>query len=191
MKLLEEKIRAEGRVLPGNVLKVDSFLNHQIDPQLMLEIGKAFAQAFRDKGITKILTLESSGIAPATMAGLALNVPVVFGRKKQSLTLVDNLYTTEIYSYTKQETTNISVSKDYIRTGDTVLVIDDFLANGQAALGLIDIVNQTGANLAGIGIVIEKAFQKGGQMLRDKGYRVESLAMVESLSETEGVKFRA
>ncbi|WP_077603389.1 xanthine phosphoribosyltransferase [Oceanobacillus sojae] len=189
MDLLKEKIVAEGKVLSDAVLKVDAFLNHQIDPVLMKEIGKEFANRFRDKKITKILTLESSGIAPAAMAGLELGVPVIFARKRQSLTLTDNLLTAEVYSFTKQTTSKVSVSHDFIKEGDNLLIIDDFLANGQAALGLIDIAEQAKAAVAGIGIVIEKGFQEGGQALREKGMTVESLAIIESL-ENKQVAFK-
>ncbi|WP_029271354.1 xanthine phosphoribosyltransferase [Virgibacillus alimentarius] len=182
MKLLKQKILNEGKVLSDTVLKVDSFLNHQVDPQLMLNVGETFTNLFSSEGITKILTLESSGIAPSTMAGLKLRVPVIFARKRKSLTLVDDLYSANIYSFTKKETNEISVSKDYISSNDTVLIIDDFLANGQAALGLLDIVEQAGASLAGFGIVIEKGFQNGGNLLRERGIRVESLANIASLS---------
>lgn len=181
MELLIEKIKNEGVVLSSSVLKVDSFLNHQIDPQLMLEIGKEFAQRFAHCGITKILTIESSGIAPAVMTGLQLNVPVVFARKRKSLTLVNNLMTASVYSFTKEETSEISVSNQYLSENDKVLIIDDFLANGQAALGLAEIADKARASIAGIGIVIEKGFQDGGSLLRDKGYRVESLATISSL----------
>jgi len=183
VKKLQQKIMEDGQVLDGSVLKVDSFLNHQIDPTLMQDIGKEFSVRFADAGITKILTLESSGIAPSVMAGIELGVPVIFGRKRQSLTLVDHLYTTTVYSYTKKTTNEISISKEYITEDDVVLIIDDFLANGQAALGLIDIVQQTGATLAGIGIVIEKGFQDGGELLRHRGYRVESLATIKELTD--------
>ncbi|WNS73967.1 xanthine phosphoribosyltransferase [Bacillus sp. DTU_2020_1000418_1_SI_GHA_SEK_038] len=185
MELLKNKIKEEGIVLSENVLKVDSFLNHQIDPQLMYEIGKEFANRFRNEGITKILTLESSGIAPSVMAGLQLNVPVIFARKRKSLTLINELYTSTVYSFTKQESNEISISTKYLEADDRVLIIDDFLANGQAALGLIDMVKQANAKIAGIGIVIEKGFQDGGNNLRKDGYRVESLAIVSSLGNGE------
>ncbi|MCA1027172.1 xanthine phosphoribosyltransferase [Cytobacillus kochii] len=185
MELLKEKIKQEGKVLSDTVLKVDSFLNHQIDPELMLEIGKEFAARFKDEGVTKILTLESSGIAPAVMTGLYLNVPVVFARKRKSLTLVNDLLTAEVYSFTKQETNEISVSQKFISENDRLLIIDDFLANGQAALGLADIVDQAKASIAGMGIVIEKGFQDGGKQLRKKGYKVESLAIVQSLADSK------
>jgi xanthine phosphoribosyltransferase len=181
MKLLIEKIKNEGIVLSSSVLKVDSFLNHQIDPLLMQEVGKEFAERFADSGITRILTIESSGIAPAVMAGLQLKVPVVFARKRKSLTLVNDLITASVYSFTKQETSEISVSKKYLDEKDKVLIIDDFLANGQAALGLAEIAKKANASIAGIGIVIEKGFQDGGRLLREKGYRVESLAILDSL----------
>lgn len=181
MDMLIEKIKSEGVVLSPSVLKVDSFLNHQIDPQLMHEVGREFADRFSNSGITKILTIESSGIAPAVMAGLHLNVPVVFARKRKSLTLVNDLITSNVYSFTKEETSEISVSKKYLSEKDNVLIIDDFLANGQAALGLADIAEKAGSSIAGIGIVIEKGFQKGGQQLREKGFRVESLAIIDSL----------
>lgn len=181
MKRLQEKIRKDGTVLSGDVLKVDTFLNHQIDPPLMKAIGEEFAERFKDAGITKILTIESSGIAPAMMTGLVLGVPAVFARKRKSLTLIDHLYTASVHSFTKNETNDISVSKDFIGATDTVLILDDFLANGQAVLGLLDIVEQAGAKLAGVGIVIEKGFQPGGKMIREKGIKLESLAEIASL----------
>ncbi|ARD49404.1 xanthine phosphoribosyltransferase [Sporosarcina sp. P37] len=181
MELLKDKIRQEGKVLSEEVLKVDSFLNHQIDPLLMQEIGKEFVRRFSEHNITKIITIESSGIAPATMAGMILGVPVVFARKRKSLTLTDHLYSAKVYSFTKKETSDISVSKDFITKEDTVLLIDDFLANGQAALGLIDIAQQAGATIAGVGIVIEKCFQQGGDLIRKTGVRLESLAELQSL----------
>ncbi|WP_062104324.1 xanthine phosphoribosyltransferase [Bacillus niameyensis] len=181
MKTLKDKIVAEGKVLSDTVLKVDSFLNHQIDPQLMKEIGEEFASRFQNAGVTKIITIESSGIAPATMAGLLLNVPVVFARKRKSLTLSENLYTAKVHSFTKKETNEISISGDFIQQDDVVLIIDDFLANGQAVLGLLDMIEQAEANLAGVGIVIEKGFQTGGQLIRDRGIQVESLAIIDSL----------
>jgi len=188
MRLLEEKIISKGRVLSDQVLKVDSFLNHQIDPSLMNEIGKEFAARFANDGITKIVTIESSGIAPAVMAGLYLNVPVVFARKRKSLTLTDDLLTASVHSFTKKETNEISVAKKYLDQDDQILIIDDFLAVGQAALGLVEIVQQSGAKVAGIGIVIEKSFQQGSDKLKELGLRVESLARVASLSNGE-VKF--
>lgn len=181
MEELKEKINLEGKVLSDSVLKVDTFLNHQIDPILMQQIGYEFAKRFADSGITKIVTLESSGIAPAMMTGLNLGVPVLFARKKKSLTLVDHLYTAKVFSYTKNEANEISVSQDYLKSEDHVLVIDDFMANGQAALGLLDLVEQANATLVGLGIVIEKGFQAGGRLIREKGIKVESLAIIDSL----------
>jgi xanthine phosphoribosyltransferase len=189
MNVLENKIKTEGVVLSETVLKVDSFLNHQVDPELMMEIGKEFAHRFKEEGITKILTIESSGIAPGVMAALYLNVPLVFARKKKSLTLTEGVLTSKVYSFTKQEENTISISREYIQKNDRVLLIDDFLANGQAALGLIDLVKQAEAVVAGIGIVIEKSFQNGGKLVRDTGYRVESLAEIESLENGE-VQFK-
>ena len=185
MRLLEEKIKNDGKVLSDQVLKVDSFLNHQIDSQLMLEIGKEFARIFEAEGITKIVTIESSGIAPSVMAGLQMNVPVIFARKRKSLTLVDELLSATVHSFTKNETNEISISKKYVNEKDRVLIIDDFLANGEAALGLVDIVQQSGAEVVGIGIVIEKSFQPGAQRLKELGLRVESLARIASLSNGE------
>lgn len=181
MDLLKEKIAKEGKVLSDTVLKVDSFLNHQIDPLLMKEIGEEFAKRFNDEVITKVLTIESSGIAPATMLGLAIGAQVVFARKKKSLTLSGDLYTSQVYSFTKRETNEISVSKDFLSPDDNVVIIDDFLANGEAVKGLLDIAKQAGCKVVGVGIVIEKGFQNGGKMLREQGVRVESLAIIKSL----------
>ena len=188
MKSLEQRILKDGVIINNDILKVDSFLNHQIDPMLMKEIGAEFANRFSDEVITKVLTIESSGIAPAMMTGLVLGVPAVFARKRKSLTLVDHMYTASVHSFTKNETNDISVSKDFLKKEDVVLVMDDFLANGQAALGLLDIVEQAGAKLAGIGIVIEKGFQPGGKLLRERGIRIETLANISSL-ENGSVSF--
>lgn len=182
MHALEQKILSEGIVLSDQVLKVDSFLNHQIDPVMMQQIGQEFARLFKDAGITKIITIEASGIAPAVMAGLELGVPVIFARKYQSLTLKDDLYRSKVFSFTKQVESTIAISKKHIAATDKVLVIDDFLANGQAALGLADLIHQADASVVGIGIVIEKSFQPGRDLLLEKGYRVESLARVKSLA---------
>ncbi|OMF37040.1 xanthine phosphoribosyltransferase [Paenibacillus sp. FSL H8-0548] len=181
MKPLEQKILDEGIVLGDHVLKVDSFLNHQVDPQLMHSIGQTFAQLFEAEGVTKVLTLESSGIAPAVMTALLLNVPLIFARKRKSLTLKDDLFTEKIFSFTKQEESEVTVSRKFLNGEDRVLLIDDFLANGDAALGLGRIVAQAGATVAGIGIVIEKAFQPGREVLLQQGYRVHSLARIASL----------
>lgn len=183
MKELEEKIRQFGTVLPGNVLKVDAFLNHQVDPVLMQHIGQEFAVRFKDAKITKVWTVESSGIAPAVMTGLALGVPVIFARKHKSLTLNSGMYTADVYSYTKKTTNQISISKCYVDKTDRVLLIDDFLANGQAVEGMLQIADQAGVEVVGAGIVIEKSFQPGSAELAAKGVRVESLAKVSSLAD--------
>ncbi len=183
MKLLHDKIMQEGKVLSSSVLKVDSFLNHQIDPQLMKEIGHEFANRFSEQIITKVLTIESSGIAPSVMLGLEIGAPVVFARKRKSLTLSDNLYSSKVHSFTKNETNDISVSRSFLNADDNVLIVDDFLANGEAVKGLLDIAAQAGANVVGVGIVIEKGFQDGGKLLREQGIRVESLAIVNSLED--------
>ncbi|MGV6970048.1 xanthine phosphoribosyltransferase [Bacillus halotolerans] len=183
MEALKRKIEEEGVVLSDQVLKVDAFLNHQIDPLLMKKIGDEFAARFEKDGVTKIVTIESSGIAPAVMAGLQMGVPVVFARKHKSLTLTDNLLTSSVYSFTKQTESQIAVSGNHLSDQDRVLIIDDFLANGQAALGLVSIVQQAGASVAGLGIVIEKSFQPGREELVKLGYRVESLARIKSLEK--------
>lgn len=181
MKLLEDKIKEVGRVLPGDVLKVDAFLNHQVDPKLMAEMGKEFARLFKDDKITRIVTVESSGIAPAVMTGLYMDVPVVFARKHKSLTLTDDVYTSEVYSYTKQTSNQISIDKRFIQPNDCLLIIDDFLANGQAVQGLLDVAKQANVSVNGIGIVIEKAYQKGHDLIEKTGIHLESLAKIESL----------
>ncbi len=185
MEELKTKILEKGSVVSDGVLKVDSFLNHQIDTNLMINIGKEFAKKFKDSNVTRILTLESSGIAPSFIAANELSVPLVFARKRKSLTMTDNLYTSSVHSFTKKETNEIAVSKNFLENGDRVLIIDDFLANGQAALGLINIVEQAGAEVVGVGIVIEKSFQDGRAQLEQKGFRVESLARILSLKNGE------
>ncbi|MCH3921222.1 xanthine phosphoribosyltransferase [Limosilactobacillus sp.] len=188
MRELEEKIREYGTVLPGNVLKVDAFLNHQVDPELMLHIGQEFAKRFADEGITKVWTVESSGIAPAVMTGLAMKIPVIFARKHKSLTLNHDMYVADVYSYTKKTTNRISISKKYVSPSDKVLLIDDFLANGQAVEGMLEIADQAGVEVAGAGIVIEKSFQPGAQEIKDRGIRLESLARIKSL-ENNSIEF--
>ncbi|WP_134704022.1 xanthine phosphoribosyltransferase [Ammoniphilus sp. YIM 78166] len=184
MDLLKEKIRTEGLALSEEVLKVDSFLNHQIDPLLMTEMGKAFAAYFnKGKKITKVLTIESSGIAVGLTTALELGVPLVFARKKKSLTMSNDLFVSKVYSFTKQEENEITVSKRFISPDDHILLIDDFLAHGEAALGLASIVEQAGATVAGIGIVIEKSFQAGNEKLTKAGYDVYSLARIKSLQQ--------
>lgn len=188
MKLLEERIRRDGRVLGTDILKVDTFLNHQIDPELMLAIGDEFAQLFADKQIDKILTVESSGIAPAVFAGLALHVPVVFARKNKSLTLPNGVWSADVYSFTKQVTNHMMIDQRFLKADEQVLLIDDFLANGQAVEGLLTIAQQAHAHVVAVGIVIEKSFQKGRQILNERGLQVESLARIRSLN-SEKIEF--
>ena len=182
MEELKTRIKEVGTVLPGNVLKVDAFLNHQIDAGLMQRIGQAFAARFADAGITKVWPVESSGIAPAVMTGLALGVPVIFARKHKSLTLNEGLYTAEVYSYTKQVANKITIAQKYVAPDDKVLIIDDFLANGQADSGLLAIAKQAGVTVTGAGIVIEKTFQPGRLALEKQGIPVVSLAKIKSLA---------
>lgn len=187
MRELEERIKNDGQVLGEDVLKVDNFLNHQIDPQLMYNMGEEFHRLFKDKKITKILTVESSGIAPAVMAGLIFQVPVVFARKHKSLTLKNDLYTATVYSFTKKVSNEISISKKFLNSDDHVLIIDDFLANGQAVQGLMEIIDAAGATLEGVGIVIEKTFQKGRQLLDENGVEVQSLARIKAFENGQVV----
>ena len=189
MKLLEERIRRDGVVRPGNVLKVDSFLNHQIDVTLLCEIGREFHRLFENDGVNKILTIEASGIGIACIAAQYFGVPVVFAKKAASKNIDGDTYTSRVHSFTKGKDYDIIVSKAFLNSGDRVLIIDDFLAKGAALLGLADIIKQAGAHLVGAGIAIEKAFQDGGQTVRDMGIRVESLARVKSMSEDGGVEF--
>ncbi|AEI45386.1 xanthine phosphoribosyltransferase [Paenibacillus mucilaginosus] len=181
MRLLQDKIRREGTVLSPSILKVDTFLNHGIDPLLMREIGREFASRFAGGGITKVLTIESSGIAPAMMTALELGVPLIFARKRKSLTLRDDVFTEKIYSYTKEEENEVTVARKLLLPGDTVLIVDDFLANGEAASGMARIAGQAGARIAGFGIVIEKSFQSGRRRLEEEGFRIEALARIRSL----------
>lgn len=183
MKALEEKIRLEGVALSETVLKVDSFINHQVDPVLMQQIGEAFAAAFKDKGITKVFTIESSGIAPALYTAAALGVPMVILKKQTSKTLSGEVFQTNITSFTKGTSYELTLSKKYISPDDRILVIDDFLANGEAASGASHLVSLGGAEIAGIGILIEKSFQRGRKRLEDAGYKVTSLARISRLSK--------
>lgn len=183
MQELIDKIKQYGTVLPHDVLKVDAFLNHQVDPQLMKHVGEEFAKRVAGNSIDHVWTVESSGIAPALMTSLALDVPMIFARKHQSLTLKHDMYTAKAYSYTKRTTNNISISKKYVTPGEHVLLIDDFMANGQAVNGMLEIAKQAGVHVVGIGIVIEKSFQPGGKKLREQGLRVESLAKIKSLAD--------
>lgn len=189
MKLLEEKILNEGRVVDKDILKVDNFLNHQIDINFLNEVGKEFKEIFKDKKIDKILTIEASGIAIACMTAGYFNVPVVFAKKTESKNLDKDTYESEVYSFTKGKSYKIKVSKRYVENGENILILDDFLANGRAVLGLKDIVGQAGANLVGVGIVIEKGFQEGGEVLRNMGINLKSLAIIDSMEEGR-VEFR-
>lgn len=183
MKRLHDMINQEGIVLSDQVLKVDAFLNHQVDPTLMWEIAYEFMERFQDAGITRILTIEAGGIAPAMMTALRLGVPMVYARKTKSVTLNEGTISAEVFSFTKQQTNTITVAEKYLQPGERVLIIDDFLANGEAAFALARLVEQAGAEVAGFGIVIEKSFQPGRQKLIEAGFRVESLARVESLKD--------
>lgn len=186
MKLLEERIREDGVVKEGNVLKVDSFLNHQMDIELFNEMGKEWARLFADRPVTKILTVEASGIGIACVAAQHFHVPVVFAKKMQSLNIDGEVYSTKIQSFTHKKIYDVIVSKKFIKPEDHILIIDDFLANGCALEGLLQIVEDAGATVEGIGIAVEKGFQKGGDLIREKGVRVESLAIVESMDAATG-----
>ena len=186
MKLLEERIREDGVVKEGNVLKVDSFLNHQMDIDLFNEMGKEWARLFADRPVTKILTVEASGIGIACVAAQHFHVPVVFAKKTQSLNIDGEVYSTKIQSFTHKKIYDVIVSKKFIKPEDHILIIDDFLANGCALEGLLQIVEDAGATVEGIGIAVEKGFQKGGDLIREKGVRVESLAIVESMDAATG-----
>ena len=186
MKLLEERIREDGVVKEGNVLKVDSFLNHQMDIELFNEMGKEWARLFADRPVTKILTVEASGIGIACVAAQHFHVPVVFAKKTQSLNIDGEVYSTKIQSFTHKKIYDVIVSKKFIKPEDHILIIDDFLANGCALEGLLQIVEDAGATVEGIGVAVEKGFQKGGDLIREKGVRVESLAIVESMDAATG-----
>ncbi|MCL6611280.1 MAG: xanthine phosphoribosyltransferase [Peptococcaceae bacterium] len=183
MQKLKERIVNEGRVIGTGILKVDSFLNHQIDPQFTMEMGRELASRFAGEGITKVLTVEASGIAVATAAGLALGVPVVFAKKGRASTQDAGVYSARVYSFTRREAVDISVSGRFLGPDDTVLIVDDFLAHGEALRGLVEIVRQAGSRLAGAGIVIEKVFQGGREKLKGQGVRIESLAAIREMSE--------
>ncbi|MCR5154685.1 MAG: xanthine phosphoribosyltransferase [Lachnospiraceae bacterium] len=191
MKLLEERIRKDGLVKEGNVLKVDSFLNHQMDVALFSEMGQEFKRLFKDHKINKILTIEASGIGIACVVAQSFNVPVVFAKKAQSINLDGEVYTSKVESFTKKRVYDILVSKKYLGPEDHVLIIDDFLANGCAVLGLLDLINDAGATVEGVGIAIEKGFQQGGRLIRERGIHLESLAIVESMDASTGeITFR-
>ncbi len=188
MKLLEDRIIKDGRVLSGDILKVDSFVNHMIDVELMANLAKEFYRLFENEGITKVLTIEASGIGIACLTALNFGVPVLFAKKSKSSNVSSDSYTVDIASYTHGNVNNVSVTKDYLTENDTVLIIDDFLATGNALLGLIDICTQAGAKVAGCGVVIEKAYQAGGELVR-KRCRVEALARVASMGVDGSIHF--
>ena len=191
MQLLKDRIRKDGKIKEGNVLKVDSFLNHQMDVKLFQEIVKEFKRRFADEEITKILTIEASGIGIACVAAEVFDVPVVFAKKTQTKNIAGDVYTTKVESFTHGRVYDIIVSKEFLGKGDKVLLIDDFLANGKALEGLAELVTKSGAELVGAGVVIEKGFQVGGDIIRSKGIHLESLAIVESMDEKTGeVVFR-
>ncbi|NQM37476.1 xanthine phosphoribosyltransferase [Streptococcus suis] len=179
MKALEERILKDGQVLGENILKVDSFLTHQVDFGLMKEMGQVLADAYRSKDITKVVTIEASGIAPAVYVAESLDVPMIFAKKHRNITMTEGILTAEVYSFTKQVTSTVSIASKFLSSEDRVLIVDDFLANGQAAKGLINIIQQAGATVVGVGIVIEKSFQDGRQLLIDAGVPVTSLARID------------
>ena len=182
MQQLKERILRDGKCFAGGILKVDNFINHQMDPMLMREMADELTRRFSEHKINKVLTVEASGIAPAIMVGESLKVPVVFAKKSVPSTM-ENMLVTEVFSFTKNRSYTVCISGDYLSEGDRVLFIDDFLANGKAALGIIDLVNQAGATLEGMGFLIEKGFQSGGKELRERGIHVESLAIIDSLED--------
>lgn len=188
MELLKQRILQDGRSLPGGILKVDSFLNHQLDPNLMYKLAEEFARLFADKKINKIVTIEASGIAPAIMLGYQMQLPVVFIKKKQPKTM-DNMLVSEVRSFTKNRVYTVCISNSFLTADDHVLFIDDFLAYGNAAMGMIDLARQAGATIEGMGFIIEKGFQGGGDKLREAGYNVHGLAIIDSLDNCE-ISFR-
>ncbi len=190
MQLLKERILKDGKIFPGNILKVDSFLNHQMDIDLLQAIGEEFKSRYNGKEITKVLTIEASGIGIACFVAKAFGVPMLFAKKNKTKNIASDVFTAKVQSYTHGTSYDIVVSKEFLNSDDKVLVIDDFLAKGQALQGLISIVNSAGAELVGTGIVIEKGFQDGGKMLRENGIRVESLAIVDSMDDFGNIKFR-
>ncbi len=189
MKLLEERIKKDGIVKKGNILKVDGFLNHQMDVELFDEMGKEFKRLFADAPITKILTIEASGIGIACVVAQSFHVPVVFAKKAKSLNIDGEVFTSKVESFTHKRVYDIIVSKKFLTPEDHVLVIDDFLANGCAVMGLIDLINDSGATLEGVGIAVEKGFQTGGKMIREKGIHLESLAIVDGMNDETGEIF--
>ncbi len=187
MELLKQRILQDGHCFPGGILKVDSFINHQMDPMLMYQMAEEFSRRFQGKNINKIITIEASGIAPAILVGYIMQLPVVFVKKKIPSTM-ENVLTTKVYSFTKERDYPVCVSLDFLSSDDHLLFIDDFLAHGNAAMGIVDLVKQAGATIAGMGFLIEKVFQGGGDKLRKMGYHVESLAMIDSLDDCQ-IKF--
>ncbi len=190
MKELKDRILKDGKVFPGNVLKVDSFLNHQMDIGLLVNIGEEFRRRYADCGVTKVLTIEASGIGIACFVAKSFGVPMLFAKKNKTKNIASDVYTAKVESYTHGTTYDVVVSKEFLNENDKVLIIDDFLAKGQALLGLINIVKSAGAELVGTGIVIEKGFQDGGKFLRESGIRVESLAIVDSMHDNGKIEFR-
>lgn len=189
MKILEDRILSDGKIFPGDVLKVDSFVNHQIDIPFMNELAKEIFRLYKDSGVNKILTIEASGIAMASLVALQFNCPLVFAKKSKTSNIADNLYTAEVASYTHKNVNTIVVSKDYINNEDNILIVDDFLAKGNALKGLIEISEKAGAKVAGAAIIIEKQYQGGGDLIRKTGVRVESLAKVKSMSDDGKIEF--
>lgn len=185
MKRLEEKILAEGKAVNENILKVDSFINHQIDPAFMLELGRELASHFADQGITKVITIESSGIAPALMTAYILNVPVIILKKEPSKVLNQNLYQTVVTSYTKGSSYELTMSREHISENDHVLIVDDFLANGETATGAVRLLRKAHATIAGLGVLIEKSFQPGREKLKEQGISVYALARISKLAENQ------
>lgn len=185
MKLLEDRIKKDGQVFPGNILKVDSFLNHQIDVNLLSEMGKEIKRLYSDEGVNKILTIESSGIAIASLAALCFDCPVLFAKKTKTKNIANSVYKTQVRSFTHGTEYDVIVSKDFLGENDKVLIIDDFLAEGNALLGLIDLCSQAGAQVIGCAIAVEKGFQEGRNRVESKGIRVESLAVIESMIDGE------
>ena len=191
MNFLEEKILMDGVIKPENILKVDSFLNHQIDIDIMRQMAYELKRRFRGVEVDKVLTIEASGIAIATLLGDLYDVPVVFAKKSETANSTDNKYVAQAYSFTHKKMNNVFISRPYLHTGEKVLIVDDFLADGQAVHALIDLVHQAGGEVAGIGIAIEKGQQKGGRELREEGYHLESIAIIESMNwETQTIQFR-
>ena len=192
MNFLEEKILSDGTIKPGNILKIDNFLNHQIDIDIMRQIAYELKRRFRGVEVNKILTIEASGIAIATMLGNVYDVPIVFAKKSETANSTDGKYVSQAYSFTHKQMNQVFVSKPYLNATDKVLIVDDFIADGQAMHALIDLVHQAGGEVVGIGIAVEKGLQEGGKLLREDGYRVESIAIIDEMNwETQEIKFRS